>query len=206
MEPTNQFKRTAQSRCIYCSSPSYGKGCRYGPHGTHFHPEDGTKCAYCGSPSYGRGCRLNPTSDLHVHGINYNSMFKENIQSFLDSNLLLNELKKPFCKFRAFDLGIINEQGNKIKEPVTEEEIASYGPFVKTILKLKKYLGSKIDLIEANNSLQKNNLFVEDIVQYKKILNYKDKVDNIVNQLFVVIEEAQLEGLSLDEIQKLFKA
>ena len=79
------------SRCMYCGSTSYGKGCRYAPHGVHFHPGDAKKCSYCGSNSFGKGCKLNPFDDLHLHGINYNSMFKESLKNsfFIDA---LNEL------------------------------------------------------------------------------------------------------------------
>ncbi len=57
MQQTN--KPTPQrSRCMYCSSPDYGKGCRFGPHGVHFHADNSKKCAFCGSPDYGKGCKL----------------------------------------------------------------------------------------------------------------------------------------------------
>ena len=28
------------SRCMYCNSTSYGKGCKYAPKGVHFHQDD----------------------------------------------------------------------------------------------------------------------------------------------------------------------
>jgi hypothetical protein len=72
--------KQAISRCMYCNSTSYGKGCRYAPGGVHFHPNDPKKCSYCGSTSFGNGCKLNPFDNLHLHGINYNSMFKESLK------------------------------------------------------------------------------------------------------------------------------
>ena len=205
-QPPSQLK-TQKSRCVYCGSTDFGKGCRFGPHGVHFHPNNGTKCAYCGSSSYGRGCKLNPTSDLHVHGINYNSMFKEQIQSFLDHRVFLNELKKDYKDFECCKLGIIDQNGNKIKNPITEQEKLSFGPMVKTVLRLKKYLGSKVDLLEASELLEKNSIpFQEDIVKYKKILEYKDKIDTITNELYKTLDEAQQDGIPLDEIKKLVKA
>jgi predicted nucleic-acid-binding Zn-ribbon protein len=65
------------SRCVFCGSTSYGRGCRYGPKGHHFHPDDSSRCSWCGSTSYGLGCRLNPNGKEHVHGIQYNAMIKE---------------------------------------------------------------------------------------------------------------------------------
>ena len=69
------------SRCLYCNSTSYGKGCRFAPKGVHFHPQDPKKCSYCGSTSYGKGCKLNPFSDIHLHGIDYNKMFNESMKN-----------------------------------------------------------------------------------------------------------------------------
>jgi len=192
---------------MYCGSVDRGKGCRYAPHGVHFHPDDSTKCAYCGSASYGRGCKLNPVNDLHVHGTSYNNMFRESVQSFLDNSVLINELKKDFKQFPAYKLGIIDQNGNKIKNPITEQEKVAFGPFVKTVIKLKKYLGAKTDLIEAGALLEHNSVPVqEDIVKYKKVLEYQDKVSDIVNELYKTLDEAQQEGLSLDDIKKLIKA
>lgn len=192
---------------MYCGSVDRGKGCRYAPHGVHFHPDDSTKCAYCGSASYGRGCKLNPGNDLHVHGTSYNNMFRESVQSFLDNSVLINELKKDFKEFLAYKLGIIDENGNKTKNPITEQEKVAFGPFVKTVIKLKKYLGAKTDLMEAGALLEHNSVPVqEDIVKYKKVLEYQDKVSDIVNELYKTLDEAQQEGLSLDDIKKLIKA
>ena len=206
MQPTNQ-RKPQKSRCMYCGSVDHGKGCRFGPHGVHFHPDDSTKCGFCGSTSYGRGCRLNPTSDLHVHGSNFNSMYRESIQSFLDNEVLLRELKKDFKEFRCFELGLIDGKGNKIKNPITEQEKLSFTPFVKTILKVKKYLGSKLDLLEAQNDLSASSMQLnENIEHYKKVLEYQSKVSDIVNDLYKTLDEATANGLCLEDIQKLLKA
>ena len=62
-------------------------------------------------------------------------MYKENMQSFLDSAVLLKELKKDYKEFQCYTLGIIDENGNKIKPPTTLEEQLSYSSFTRTILK-----------------------------------------------------------------------
>lgn len=205
MQPTNKLK-TQRSRCTFCGSTDRGKGCRFGPHGVHFHPDDSTKCAYCGSPDYGKGCRINPTSNLHVHGSVYNNMYKESVQSFLDNSILLKELKKSYKEFQCYALGIIDENGNKIKNPVTESEQLSYTPFIKTVLRLKKYLGSKVELMEASESLDATINLNENIEHYKKVLVYQDKVETIVNELYKTLDEAQQDGLPLEDIKKLVKA
>ncbi len=191
---------------MYCGSTTRGKGCRYGPHGVHFHPDDSTKCAYCGSPNYGRGCKVNPTSDLHIHGINYNSMFREQVEAYLNYKLFIDELKKPFKQFQAFKLNIIDENGNRIKRPLTEEEHAAYNPYIKTLIKIKKYLGSKTDLIDAEQMLVKESCVVENSKKHKMFLEYKTKIDNIVNELYKVLEEASTEGLSTEDVKSLIKA
>ena len=206
MQPTNKARPMQQSRCMYCGSTNRGKGCRYGPHEVHFHPDDATKCAYCGSPNFGKGCRINPTSDVHIHGVNYNSMFREQVQSFLDFNILLHELKKDFVNFEAYKLGIIDEQGNKLKQPESLEEQASYSPMYKTIFRLKRFLGAKVDLLESQVLLEKENVQIEDFEKYKKYLVYKDKVTDVVNNLYEVLDNACNEGLSIEEITKLIKA
>lgn len=206
MQLTNQ-RKPQKSRCMYCGSVDHGKGCRFGPHGVHFHPDDSTKCGFCGSTSYGRGCRLNPTSDLHVHGSNFNSMYRESMQSFLDNEVLLRELKKDFKEFRCFELGLIDEKGSKIKNPITEQEKLSFTPFVKTVLKIKKYLGSKTELLEAQNNLSASSMQLnENIEHYKKVLEYQSKVSDIVNDLYKTLDEATANGLCLEDIHRLLKA
>jgi hypothetical protein len=101
------------SRCMYCNSTSYGKGCKFAPKSVHFHPEDPKKCSYCGSTSFGRGCKLNPFGDIHLHGIDYNKMFNESLKN----KFLLSMLNKEFKNFEAYKLGIINEKGDKIINP-----------------------------------------------------------------------------------------
>ena len=195
-----------KSRCNYCGSTDYGKGCRFGPHGVHFHPNNSLKCSYCGSPDYGKGCKLNPTTNLHVHGAVFNSMYKESVQSYFENEVLIEFLKKDFAEFPCYKLGIIDENGNKLKEPITEQEQASYTPFVKTILKLKRYLGSKVELLEATNNLKKSSKINENIEQYKKVLVYRQRIDNIVNELNKTLNEAFDDGIPLEEVKNLIQA
>lgn len=196
-----------KSRCLYCGSSDIGKNCRYAPHGVHFHPNDSTKCAYCMSPNYGKGCKLNPTSDLHIHGINYNTMFKESVEGILHSAILLKELQKEYKDFPCYTHGIIDQNGNKVKEPLTDEELSSYTESVKTILKLKKYLGSKINLIQAHNSFSSSvGVINESVEDRTKVSIYKEKFQKNVNELYRLFDEARTDGLSIETIQRLIKA
>ena len=134
-------------------------------------------------------------------------MYKESVQSFLDNAALLNLLKKDFKDFECYKLGIIDESGNKLKTPITEQEQISYSSFTKTILKLKKYLGSKVELMEASNSLEKLTVSLnENIEHYKVFLEYQNKVETIVNELYKTLDEAQQNGIPLEEVKLLLKA
>jgi len=206
MQATNK-PGLQRSRCMFCGSINRGKGCRYGPHGVHFHPDDSTKCSYCGSPSFGRGCKINPTGDLHVHGVTYNNMYREFVQSFLTNKVLTEELKKPFVEFDAYKLGIINEKGQAIKMPITVEEKQSYSPLIKTLLKIKRFIGPKIDLFEATTSLtESSKLNRESLDKYKLLIEHKDKIRDNINDLYKIIDEAKAAGLSLEDIFNLLES
>lgn len=204
MQPTNQ-PLIRKSRCMYCGSPNRGKGCAYGPHGVHFH-QDATGCSYCGSPNYGRGCKINPEGDLHVRGSVFNNMYRESLQSYLDNEILLKELQKDFSDFECYRLGLIDNKGNKIKSALTEQEQISYSPMVRTILRLKRFLGSKTDLLEATSLLEKQTIKAEDISKYKRLLEYQDKIDDTIEELYKTLNEATQEGFTFEDIKKLIRA
>jgi hypothetical protein len=191
--------KSGVSRCLYCNSTSYGKGCRYAPKGVHFHPSDPKKCSYCGATSYGRGCKLNPFSDIHLHGIDYNKMFNESLKN----KFLTNQLNKNFTDFKAYKLGIINANGDKIKEPVTEQEQAAYSSETKTILKIKKYLGSKLDLINQTAILENASKIEYNKENHKTFLEYEQKINDIFAQLHETADNAIKDGLTLEQVQAL---
>jgi len=189
------------SRCLYCNSPSYGKGCKFAPKGVHFHPDDSKKCSYCGSPSYGKGCKLNPFGDIHLHGIDYNKMFNESFKN----KFLTQQLNKNFTDFEAYKLGIINEKGDKIKEPITEQEKAAYSSETKTILKVKKYLGSKLDLINQTAILENTAKLNYNKENHKTFLEYEQKINDIFTQLHETADNAIKDGLTLEQVQALLQ-
>jgi hypothetical protein len=193
--------KQAVSRCMYCNSTSYGKGCRYAPGGVHFHPNDPKKCSYCGSISFGKGCKLNPFDNLHLHGINYNSMFKESLKN----NFIIEQLNKKITDYEAYKLGIVDENGNKIKEPLTEAERNAYSPTAKTFLKIKKYLGSKWDLIHNMMVLESESKMEYNKETHQKFLNFESKIQNLITQLHELTNEALSEGLTLEQVESFFK-
>lgn len=193
------------SRCMYCGSPSFGKGCRYGPKGTHFHPTDPRKCSWCGSPDYGKGCKLNPFNNLHIHGIEYNTMIKENMEGVLQNQLFLSLLKQDITDYQAYKLNLIDKCGNKIKEPITEEEKQSLTPAVKTILRIKKFLGPKLDLIEHVTLLEKTQKIDFNKEKYQKLIAYENKVNDIIEQFHRLVESAYKDGISFEDLENLIQ-
>jgi len=194
-----------KSRCTFCGSTNYGKGCRFGPKGVHFHPDDVTKCSYCGSTNYGKGCQLNPFEKMHVHGVPYNSMVKEEIDGAMADWYLQLELEKPIEMFKAFQLGLINSVGELVKAPETLEEHAAYNNETKTILKVRKYLGAKVDLIKKTALLEsENTLLTESHAEgLQKHLEYEDKFTNLYNQFCQTVQEAEQDGFTLNQIRAL---
>jgi len=192
--------KEAISRCMYCNSTSYGRGCKYAPKGVHFHADTPKKCSYCGSLSFGKGCKLNPFEDLHMHGINYNSMFKESLKN----NFIIEQLNKDYKEYDAYKLGIIDENGNKIKEPVTLEEQHSYSSLTKTFLKIKKHLGSKWDLIHNTLMLENQSNIDYKKETHQKFLHFENKIQDLITQLHEVTNQALSEGLSLEQVESFF--
>ena len=67
----------------------------------------------------------------------------DSMTTFLTYKFLLM-LKTPFKEWDAFKLGIINENGDKIKPPKTKEEKKSLDKLLNLIRKIKKILGKYI--------------------------------------------------------------
>lgn len=189
-------------RCIYCNSASYGWGCKHSANKLHFHATDSTKCSYCGSTSYGKGCRYSPDG-IHIHGINYNQMLTDSIDENINNGILLNFLRKKITDYKAYKLGIIDESGNKIKEPITEQERASYTPSIRTILKIKRYLGSKLQLMEEIMNLKARSNLDYCAENHKKVLSYEDKFNEIYAMFHETVHQAQEDGLTFEQIESL---
>ena len=205
MANSKKMTVTPVSRCLYCNSVSFGKGCRFAPKGVHFHAGDTKKCSYCGSTSFGKGCKLNPFGSLHIHGIPYNSMISEAINDNMRNKILLNELVKDIQSYKAYELGIIDINGNKVREPVTEEEKASYTQLTKTLLRIKRHLGSKTELI-FNTSLLEGAVSEEyNPNTHKKLLEFRSNVKHRFNDIFELIDKALNDGITLEQIDATFQ-
>jgi hypothetical protein len=192
------------SECMYCGSRSYGKGCLYGPAGTHVHTDDPSRCIYCGSISHGLGCPHNPHAKFHVHGLEYNNMLKETVQKNFMIDLFFKRLFESFENMQAFKLGLIDEQGHLIKKPQTEEEKASITPFDHYIFKLRRLLG------EAKLQYLSNDIAIElvtekkddfNVEKYEKEVIIKNKFKDLIQDFSRVLSDGLQEGFSKESLE-----
>jgi hypothetical protein len=199
-----QVFKTQQSRCFYCNSLSRGKGCRYGPHGVHVHLNDTKKCCYCGSTSYGNGCQINPFSKLHIHGLEFNTMLKEGLNCTVYNTVLLRELQRPITDFQCFKIGLVDHEGNVIRQPITEEERSALSPSIRTVLRIRRFLGPKVDLLNVQQPLEENEL-VFDAERFQKKCLYEAKFQQTLNDMHEIVDAAYNDGLTFEEISNIIQ-
>jgi len=194
-----------KNRCFYCGSQSYGKGCRYGPGGVHVHLEDTKKCCYCGSPNYGRGCKMNPHSDLHIHGLEFNTMLKEGLGTTVMNVVLLKEMSRSFTDTLAFELKLIDESGNIVREPVTEQEKAALSPAMRTIFRIKRFLGAKVDLLNLSRLTENTRTTEYSRKTHELLLDHETRFASILNDLHEAVDYAYKDGLTFEQIESIIQ-
>ncbi|AFC22135.1 hypothetical protein GAP161_028 [Cronobacter phage vB_CsaM_GAP161] len=73
---------------------------------------------------------------------------------------MIRLLKKPFTEWSAFKLGIIDGQGEVLKNPKTKEELEAYSPFHRSVRHIKRrlnavpYMSGFMNLTSAYDSLR----------------------------------------------------
>jgi hypothetical protein len=132
-------------------------------------------------------------------------MFTEQIFEKMRKKNLLNHLNKPITDYKAYELGIIDSSGNKIKSPLTEEECRAYSPLTRTLIRIKRYLGSKLDLISGTELYEDIVHINYDKEHHEKILNYESKIKQKIDEVFEIIEEASNNGVTFEEIDELLQ-
>jgi len=194
----------SQSKCMFCSSPTYGNGCPYSGHGYHIHPNNGKRCIYCGSTQRGRGCPFNPHGQVHVFGVDYNQMISDSVESTIITSYLMERLHKPFTEHKAYELGLIDERGNKIKDPETSAEIHSLSLLDEYLINIKQILGNKVDMINYALFIEhQSELTMENYSeQIEKETSLKKKLDICLEDLKMIINESFQQGLQTKNIEK----
>ena len=195
------------SRCMFCNSTSYGTGCPYSPHKKHVHVDNPRKCIYCGSVALGTGCPYNPFSRLHVRGVEYNMMTKESVYQSVMASIFLSRLTEPITEMAAFKLGIIDEEGRKIKEPITESEKAAWTPLDAHIVKIRRLIGENIvDLFKSSILLEMAAIPDDkqfNAEKYKAKIKIASDIDLAVKDLRQIFNEGIEKGFSKSCIENM---
>ena len=63
-----------------------------------------------------------------------------------------------------------------------------------------------MELLEIKNLSENQVEFKQNLVEYEKLLTYRDRIDDLVNELYQVMDEAQQNGLKIEDIKKLIQA
>jgi hypothetical protein len=123
-------------------------------------------------------------------------------ESFLTS-YLMKKMEEPFINSQAFKLGIIDENGNQLKRPITIDEKLAFTAIDAYITKLKKLVGNKIDILNTSVFLERlvntSNLPIE---LYEKELQFKSELSIISKRFKDCLMEAKTNGLPSELIEK----
>lgn len=197
----------ANSKCMYCGSETFGGGCIYGPKGMHVHPNVGQgRCIYCNSQATGPGCVNNPYGNVHVMGVDYNSMIKEACSNGICTGYLMRKLHEEVENWPAYKLGLIDKHGHIIKHPQTITERAALTPMDIYVLKLKSIIGPEVKLLNNSIYLKETapNLDSKTFAEhYEKELYLKDDIQKLVDGLLYKIAEAINAGFSSSQIEQI---
>jgi len=196
------------SSCVYCNQQTYGTGCPYSPHRVHVHIDDPKRCIYCGQQLFGQGCPYNPTSRIHVHGVEFNQMIKESIEKTLTTQLFIQRLTEPINESGAFKLGLIDEQGRRLKLPESPKEKKALTPLDVYIFRIKRMMGEdKLALLNSSlvlETLGKNRDTKFDQKLYESQSKVRVQIQNLVQDYKNIIFEATQNGVTFSQIEDMF--
>ena len=117
---------------------------------------------------------------------------------------LMKTLETPFVDMLAFKYGIIDEQGNQLKKPQTLEESLSYTSIDSYLIKLKKIIGNRTELLNYNTFLENStNISKLPIELYEKELELKSELAILSNRYKKCLIEAKLNHLPTELIEKI---
>jgi len=107
----------------------------------------------------------------------------------------LKYLNAPITEWRAYKLGIIDEEGNQIKAPQNQEEKTSWNYFTKLVVSLRKKLEKVVSPNRLKLMLQSLFLIRENKEDEFDILNrFLHNIDNINNsELKLMVENIMVE-------------
>jgi hypothetical protein len=190
---------------MFCNSTAYGPGCPYSPHKKHVHISNGQNCIYCGSSAIGLGCPQNPFSKMHVRGVEYNMMTKESVYQSVMAALFLERLTQPFTEMPAFKLGVIDANGRRLKECVTDEEKSSFTLLDQHVIKIRRIIGEDvIELFKSKVLLEMSSKQEQfDVEKYQQEVELSAKIDYVIESLGEIFTEGVERGFSRGAIENL---
>lgn len=196
------------SKCLYCGSPNYGKGCPYGPDGLHVHTDDPRSCVWCGSKNQGNGCPFNPFGKMHQRGYQYNPVIIESVKQGIVRGVLMKHLNTPVTETPAFKTGLINENYDRLRQPENIVEATMLSPTDIFIHRLVKVLGSRKELINSAQIFESNIPSYQESAdevaeRYRNELDYKDAIRDIINSLTESTKTACSNGLAPESAEKI---
>lgn len=180
--------KVTKSNCVYCGLPNYGKGCRFGPRQIHVHPTP-NRCMYCGLTVMGKGCRFAP-SGIHVRFGDFGFIQREQYNQGLLTGYLFNKLSEPIESHDAYKLGIVNEHGELLRQPETEQEQNACNMLEMMLISLKRQFGDDIHYV-INETIFKSTLQDKefDVKSYQDEVDFKGIVEDLAKQLYNAIDE-----------------
>lgn len=129
--------------------------------------------------------------------------FQLNEGRFIDSAILLvltTKLLKPIKSWKAFKLGLIDEDGKVLREPINSQEKNSFTMLDKFLLKIKtfllenKFVGS---LFSYYITLKEQNLIQDNSVEY--LVEERNKERRIKDLHLKIKNEILKEGFTEEE-------
>jgi len=109
--------------------------------------------------------------------------------------LIIKKLSTPFTEWEAYKKGIIDENGKKIKTPITAEERRAWTVFDRFVANLKKIMSKFVGkskfaaiatsaylLRDSQSALFKNNLLTESQEEIDLTANMQLKIKQLMNE------------------------
>ena len=193
------------SKCLYCGSVQYGKGCPYGPNGLHVHTDDPSRCVWCGDTSVGKGCRYSPFNGMHQKGIAYNPIMTEAVENGIIQGIVMDRMTRSLTETPAFRAGLIDEHGNIIKEPKTIEEKRLLTGVDKYLIKVRNLVENRLDLLNA--SLYYDTVIEESMEDIERVytaeLEFRDDLQKSIAHLLEVVDIYSRRGITSSKAEKM---
>lgn len=116
---------------------------------------------------------------------------------------LISLLETPITEFKAYKSGVINESGNIIKKPITQEEKNSFTPIDRYLLNIKRMLGNKTEMLNNALYLEKINRTVEYKTDYENELELKSALKISIKRFKESLDFAKIKQIPTPIVEKM---